>query len=339
MGFRPEYMAIVALVLAGIIVLAISLVWLLLWISGKALRFKIPYAPFGWTSLGLIITIWGLMAYGIYVGRWKLNTTTVDYSHKDIPAAFDGYRIVHISDLHLSTFADRPEKLRLFIDRINGLNPDLVCFTGDLVSIGPEEAEPFTETLKRIKAEDGVISVLGNHDLMIYSMSKGRNGRSEQERLPLVKQLVSYEADSLGWKVLRNSNMEIRRGDGSICILGVDNTNGHDQGFSTISAGDLGKAMEGSSGFRILLSHDPSHWSSEVLPQTDIPLTLSGHTHAAQIRIFGWTPASWVFRQTDGRYDSGDQTLYVNIGLGCTAPARIGANPEITLIRLSPKRS
>ena len=92
--------------------------------------------------------------------------------------------------------------------------------------------------------------------------------------------------------------------------------------------------MEGTDGFRILLTHDPSHWRAEVLPETDIPLTLSGHTHSAQIKIFGWTPAKWSFNEIAGRYDDGDQTLYINVGLGCTAPFRLGVNPEVTVITL-----
>lgn len=114
----------------------------------------------------------------------------------------------------------------------------------------------------------------------------------------------------------------------------MDNANYDNQGFPTIHRGDLRKAMEGTDGFRILLTHDPSHWRAEVLPETDIPLTLSGHTHSAQIKIFGWTPAKWSFNEIAGRYDDGDQTLYINVGLGCTAPFRLGVNPEVTVITL-----
>ena len=117
-------------------------------------------------------------------------------------------------------------------------------------------------------------------------------------------------------------------------IVGVDNKSCSNQGFQTIDSGDLSQAMTGVEGFSILLTHDPSHWEAEVLPDTDIPLTLSGHTHAAQVRILGWSLARLMFRHADGRYDEGGQTLYVNAGLGCTAPFRIGAGPEITIITL-----
>ena len=120
----------------------------------------------------------------------------------------------------------------------------------------------------------------------------------------------------------------------AFALVAVDNTVGREQGFTTINRGNLPKAMEGTGGFRILLTHDPGHWRSEVLPDTDIPLTLSGHTHSAQIRLFGWTPASWMFKEVWGRYDEGGQTLNVNAGLGCTLPVRINCPAEITLITL-----
>ncbi len=136
------------------------------------------------------------------------------------------------------------------------------------------------------------------------------------------------------WNLLRNSSFKIETGDAAITILGVDNRNCSGQGFQTIDCGDLAKAMDGTDGFRILLSHDPSHWEAEVIPETDIQLTLSGHTHAAQLSVFGWNASSLMFRQSYGRYDIGNQTIYVNPGLGCTAPFRIGARPEITVITL-----
>jgi predicted MPP superfamily phosphohydrolase len=278
------------------------------------------------------------MAYGYFVGRWKVESTYVEFAHKDIPKAFDGFRIVHISDLHLSTFDDDRERFMTFIDEINRHNPDLICFTGDMVTIGRSEAEPYTDMLKQLKAKHGVLSVLGNHDFMIYGFDKNKDSEAA------VLELAAYQEEVLGWNLLRNESAVITAEDGStITFIGVDNSNFSNQGFKTINRGDLAKAMEGTEGFRILLSHDPSHWSAEVLPDTDIPLTLSGHTHNAQVKILGWTPASVSFKETAGRYEHKDsdngevQTLYINIGLGCTAPFRIGANPEITLITLRSK--
>lgn len=313
-------------------------IWLMSWIIGKCFGYSLPYSPFGKFTLALLALTLLILCYGVFVGRWKVRTTSFDYENSMVPSEFDGYRVVHISDLHLSTFDDGKKHLEKAVGMINALDADLVCFTGDMVSLSPSETEPYVDVLKGVKARDGVVSVLGNHDFFIYSMAKKPRLHSAAgvtvDPESSLDSLVGFERDSLGWRLLRNENMTISRGEGKITIVGVDNINGTDQGFKTIAKGDLRKAMEGTDGFRILLSHDPSHWSSEVVPTTDIPLTLSGHTHAAQVRIFGWTPSKWVFRHTDGRYDIDGQTLYVNIGLGGTLPLRIGANPEITLITL-----
>ena len=196
------------------------------------------------------------MAYGYYVGRWNIKSTEIEFSHNAIPRAFDGFKIIHISDLHLSTFDDSRERFRGFIDEINRHNPDLVCFTGDLVTLGKKEAEPYTDILKEIRSKYGVLSVLGNHDFMIYGFNQ------KSDRKAAVEELVRYQEETLGWNLLRNESMHIEVEDGSrITFIGVDNANFSNQGFHTIHKGDLNKAMEGTEGFRVLLSHDPSHWS------------------------------------------------------------------------------
>jgi predicted MPP superfamily phosphohydrolase len=173
------------------------------------------------------------------------------------------------------------------------------------------------------------MSILGNHDFFIYSFRDHPQRRQEE-----VERLIGYERQTLGWQLLRNEHCVIHRGADSITLIGVDNTHGAGQGFNTVDHGDLAKAMAGTNGLRILLSHDPSHWAAEVVGKTDIALTLSGHTHAAQFKLLGWTPASWMFRQSAGRYDVGSQTLYVTAGIGCTVPFRVNCPSEITLITL-----
>ncbi|MCQ2336876.1 MAG: metallophosphoesterase [Paludibacteraceae bacterium] len=326
-------LTLTAVVLVLILAALPHIIWLLLYVIGKICGFKVPYAPFGWSAIGLSVLCVILLTYGTYIGRWKYAVTRFEYSNPDVPEAFDGYRIVQISDLHLSTFDDNKQKLTELIDTINAIEPDLICFTGDMVTIGKIEAEPYTNDLQRLTAKNGVISVLGNHDFMIYTLSRSEKPNADTDAE--VEKLSVYERDTLGWNLLRNAHQIIHRGNDSITIIGVDNINSSNQGFKTISRGDLPKAMADTDGFRILLSHDPSHWRAEVVPNTDIPLTLSGHTHAAQVRILGWTPSSWMFSETDGAYTDGNQTLYVNIGLGCTVPFRIGANPEITVITLN----
>lgn len=323
-------MLVTVCIIAGLILALIpNILWFLGWIGCKIAGFGLPYKWFGIATIAILILFWGTLAYGYFIGRWKVESIRVEYAHKDIPKAFDNFRIVHISDLHLSTFDDSPERFKTFIDEINSHCPDLVCFTGDMVTIGRSEAEPYTDILKNISAEYGVLSVLGNHDFMIYGFN------AENDREKAVDDLARYQREVLGWNLLRNEHAVIEAEDGSkMTFLGVDNANFGNQGFRTIHMGDLKKAMEGTDGFRILLSHDPSHWSAEVVPDTDIPLTLSGHTHSAQIKVFGWSPAKWSFVETAGRYDNGDQTLYINVGLGCTAPFRLGVNPEVTVITL-----
>lgn len=307
------------------------IIWFLGWLVSLIFGHHLKYAPFGWTALGLAVAIVLFLSYGFLFGRWQLKVKELNYANVDIPEAFDGFRIVHISDLHLNTFDDRPGKLEKFIETINAQKPDFICFTGDLVTDGCKEAEPYTETLLKLQSKYGVASVLGNHDFLIYE----RRFQNDEERIAALDSLVAYERNTLGWHLLRNSSMKIEAPDGShITIVGVDNKHCWKYGPKAANCGDLPKALDGTGGFRILLSHDPNHWNAEVLPQTDIPLTLSGHTHAAQFMLFNWTPASLIFSRPYGRYDVDGQTLYVNPGLGCTVPFRIGAGPEITVITL-----
>lgn len=327
-----KMMFIASFALGGLLVVVVHLVWLVAWLIGRWGDSVVPYAPFGWTALALVLFAWSVLAYGFFVGRFRLDINNINYTHTEIPPAFKGYKIVHISDLHLSTFDDRPAALQRLVDSINAQQPDVICFTGDLVTMGVSEAEPYRDILRRLHAPDGVISVLGNHDMLIY-----RSWASDAERRSEVSKLVDFERNELGWHLLRNEHLNIVRADDTLTIVGVDNCACKHQGFRTVHAGNLPQAMAGTDGFRILLSHDPTHWRAEVLGKTDIPLTLSGHTHAAQVRLFGWTPAAWAFRETAGRYDSAGQTLYINVGLGGTLPVRLNCPAEITVITLQTK--
>ena len=309
-----------------------------------------PYAPFGWTALSLVLALWLVMAYGFFFGRFRLWVNRTDYTSTDLPAAFDGYRVVHISDLHLSTFDDRPAALQRVVDSINTLQPDLICFTGDLVTMGVAEAQPYTRILRGLRATDGVVSVLGNHDLLIYSRLP------EEQRLAEVERLAAFERDTLGWQLLRNQHLTLTRTAAdtpdiqtltptnpttpqTLTIVGVDNSSCDGQGFRTIYSGDLPKALQGTDGFRLLLSHDPSQWMAEIVDRTPVSLTLSGHTQAGQVRLFGHALSDLMFHQSAGWYNHGIQSLYVNEGIGCTAPIRINCPSEITLITLHTGKS
>lgn len=275
------------------------------------------------------------MLYGYWFGRKQLRVTETTYTSPQVPAAFNGYKIVHISDLHLSSFSDSPAFLQRIIDTINAQQPDLICFTGDFVGFGVEEAIPFTQTLRQLHAKDGIMSVLGNHDFALY-----HHGLTDADKEGKVNQLTTYQRDTLGWQLLRNQSYLIHRDSAYLQIIGVDNTSCKEQGFQTISRGDLIKAMRllgdeaKGENMQILLSHDPSHWRGEVIPKTDIPLTLSGHTHAGQVRLFGYPMSSLMFTESEGWYHMNNQSLHINTGLGCTLPVRIGVPPEITVITL-----
>lgn len=301
---------------------------------------RTPFRPFGYAALFLVFLGWVLIGYGYWVGRFQIEVKPTTYSHTQLPTAFEGYKIVQISDLHLATFADRPSALQRVVDSINAQTPDLICFTGDIVTIGVEEAMPFKAIMQQLHARDGIFSVLGNHDLMIY------RDFSPAERLRQVEQLVAFERDSLGWKVLRDTScVVVRERQGansesvrdSLTIVGVDNCSCEGQGFRSIYHGDLAAAMRNTDGFRILLSHDPTLWRAEVQDRTNIPLTLSGHTHSGQLRLFGHPLAGLLFQETAGWYYHAaeqPQALYVNSGVGCTLPVRVNCPAEITVITL-----
>ena len=326
-----------------------TLVWLLCWIVARLCHHAMPFAPFAYAGLALVLLFIGTMLYGYWFGRFQLRVQPTTYTSPQVPAAFNGYKIVHISDLHLSSFADSPAFLQRVIDTINAQQPDLICFTGDFVGFGVEEALPFTDMLRQLHAKDGIMSVLGNHDFALY-----HHGLTDEQKEQKVEQLTAYQRDTLGWHLLRNQSYIISRNTAHLQIIGVDNTSCQGQGFQTTSRGDLMKAMrllgDEAKGekMQILLTHDPSHWRGEVVPTTDIPLTLSGHTHAGQVRLFGYPLSSLMFTESEGWYHTtqhhttphnttvhhATQSLHINTGLGCTLPIRIGVPPEITIITL-----
>ena len=314
-------MLLCCLVLAALDALVCGLLSLAGWVTFKK--------AFLWGLWSLVLPPL-LIAYGAFIGRNRFEVTEVELTFKDLPEAFDGYRIVHISDIHARSFVGREERLAEAAAMINALEPDLIAFTGDLMTLGPEELITLTEPLSSLTAKDGVVSILGNHDYSMYSDA------SEQQKQEHLKTLIAKERE-LGWNLLLNDNVTIHRGADSIAVIGVENTS---PSHFFPSKGNLPKASEGTEGmFRILLSHDPMHWEAEITGK-DYPLTLSGHTHAMQMNILGWCPSSLMFKQYRGLYTKGDQHLYVNIGLGETIfPARIGARPEITLIQISRLRS
>ena len=335
--------------LFGIVIISVLLallthiIYILAKLSGIVVHFRVSYRPFGIAAL-LLVVVWVLTAiYGNVYGRFRHEVKQVQLSFESLPASFDGLRIVHVSDLHLDGWLGHEKELQQRVDEINALCPDIICFTGDLVSMSPDELRPFVPILRQLRTNSSLLrgnkrgavyAVLGNHDYMPYSRIGVR------ERNTAVAEVVRMEREELGWTVLLNEADVIRRGGDSIAILGCENQSVG--AHPVIQRGDLRKTIQGvdsmfngqCSMFSVLLTHDPSQWRKEVLPETDIPLTLCGHTHAMQLRLLGFTPSKWIYPECDGLYLEGQQYLYVNIGLGGTLPWRIGATPEITLITL-----
>lgn len=320
---------ILTLILCIFLALIPNVLYLVCYIVALPFHYHLPYRFFGYTTLTLVAVCVGLLLYGNLIGRFLHQVKRVNYVNADVPNHFVGYQIVHISDLHLDSWKGHSRQLEKRINEINALNPDLICFTGDMVSMSASEVEPNLEILRKLKAKDGVVSVLGNHDYMPYSRL------SAEQRTLAIDTIVRSQRNELGWKLLLNEHFVLQRGTDSIKIIGCENQSVG--AHSVVQRGDLAKAMgEQKTGeFQLLLTHDPSHWRREVLDKTTIQLTLSGHTHAMQFRIFGWTPSRWLYPECDGLYTENNQTLYVNIGLGGTAPFRIGAKPEITVITLN----
>lgn len=274
-------------------------------------------------AVGLAITL-----YGFTLGYRQLVVKDFDYVSARLPQAFDGYRVVQFSDLHLGTFNGDTTVVRSIVDRINALDADLVVFTGDLVNTTGMELAPYTRLLGQIRARDGVMAVMGNHDYSHYY-----RWTTAADSLQDVKRFKEG-VKSMSWRLLLNENEVVRRGADSIAVLGVEN-----DGRPPFPAlGDLDKAQEGLDDpcFRLLLSHDPSHWLRRVVPETRIDLTLSGHTHGMQFQIGSFSPAAWFYPQWGGAYRQDDgRTLYVSLGVGeALLPFRFGAWPEINQIVL-----
>ena len=270
--------------------------------------------------------VMGYILYGALFGTENFKVRETAILSKDLPQGFENYRIVQISDIHCGSWAGNPQALQKAVNIINAQQPDLIVFTGDLVNNIATEVDEFMPVLSQLKAKDGVYSVLGNHDYAMYI--RWESPEKKEENLNALKQ---KQAD-MNWNLLNNRHVKLYQNGDSIALIGVENSGRPP--FPNYAK--LPEAMEGTEGmFKILLSHDPSSWRREVLPETDIQLTLSGHTHAMQTKIFGFSPSAWVYPEYEGLYTENGQLLYVNIGLGhLMYPLRLGAWPEITLLTL-----
>lgn len=275
--------------------------------------------------VGLVLVLGELyiLFHGTMVGTDRLNIRQVTVEFDDLPKAFDGYRIAQFTDVHLGSMKD--ELMLRAVTAIDDMRPDLIVFTGDIQNMGPDELPRFAQTLKRLKAKDGVMSVLGNHDYSRYV------NLPPDEALRNERMTRDFET-SVGWQLLLNYNRIVRRGSDSIVIAGGEN-----DGRPPFPAkADLKKAMRGihAKSFVVMLQHDPSAWRRHILPLTNAQLTLSGHTHGGQISLFGLRPTELVGKEDDGLYVEGKRKLFVSTGLGGFVPFRFYMNPEVVEITL-----
>ena len=276
-----------------------------------------------YVGLVLVLAELYILFHGTMVGTDRLNVRQVTIEFDDLPKAFDGYRIAQFTDVHLGSMKD--ELMLRAVTAIDDMRPDLIVFTGDIQNMGPDELPRFAQTLKRLKAKDGVMSVLGNHDYSRYV------NLPPDEALRNERMTRDFET-SVGWQLLLNDNRIVRRGSDSIVIAGGEN-----DGRPPFPAkADLKKTMRGihAKSFVVMLQHDPSAWRRHILPQTNAQLTLSGHTHGGQISLFGLRPTELVGKEDDGLYVEGKRKLFVSTGLGGFVPFRFYMNPEVVEITL-----
>lgn len=372
----------------GLLIVAVSLPWrnvssslvpkmwmLYTWLS----IYVVKGSVLSWQLVGLIPRLWkdrrmqlglyvglpvglvcfGLMWWGALAGRRQIEMVRVDVASPRLPQTFEGFTIAQISDLHLGTWGNDTSFISALVDSVNAQRPDLIAFTGDLVNRSSSETAPFVRILSRLHAPCGVISVMGNHDYGDYA-----NWTTEQAHHADVDRLRATQR-SMGWLLLDNAYTSLVRGSDTIYIIGVENWG--EPPFS--SYGDLAAALSThvrpgddtrlpakGSAYKLLLSHNPEHWRLRVRHESDIDLTLSGHTHAMQFAVGSrsrrFSPAVWRYPAWGGLYTTASadadalpvrsytagnsSQLYVNIGAGEVGlPFRIGAAPEITLITLT----
>lgn len=306
-------------------------------VSGNSAAFTLPQRRrfLSLLGLGMAALPFGALLYGMYKGKYNFKVLKYTMEYEDLPNAFDGYQITQISDVHSGSFDNR-NKIKYAIDLINQQKSDLLLFTGDMVNNKSEEMHPWKDLFATLKAKDGKFSVLGNHDYGDYV--EWESVAAKQQNLEDLKALQR----EIGFDLLLNENRFIEKDGKRLALIGVENWG--KGGFK--KAGDLQKAKKGidKNDFKILMTHDPSHWEEEVIPDDyHYHLTLSGHTHGMQFGIeipgwFKWSPVKWRYKQWAGIYEEMGQFINVNRGFGFLGyPGRVGIWPEITVITLKKK--
>lgn len=292
----------------------------------------IPRSTFlNWLGLGVSSTLFFSLLYG-FGNKYKYQLVHKKVNIKNLPAAFKGFKIIHISDIHSGSLKEKAS-VQKGIELIQKQNADLILFTGDIVNDRATEMEDWKDVFGQLTAPKGVFSTLGNHDYGDYVQWPSK--AAKEENLNALKQVHA----SMGWKLLMNENVSIEQGGAQIKLVGIENW-GAKARFPKY--GKMDEAMAGidPNEIIILMSHDPSHWEAQVIVEyPHVDLMLSGHTHGMQFGLenpyFKWSPVQWVYKQWAGLYQQGAQQLYVNRGFGFLGyPGRVGIMPEITVLEL-----
>ncbi|MBX2932481.1 MAG: metallophosphoesterase [Chitinophagaceae bacterium] len=285
-----------------------------------------------WLGIGAGAAFFGTLLYG-FSNKYHYQLRKVALSFNNLPTAFKGFKIIQISDIHSGSFQNK-KAVEKGIKMILEQQPDMILFTGDLVNDRHEEMLEYIDIFSKLKAPYGVYSILGNHDYGDYIFWKSEEAK--QENVEKLKQIHAQ----MGWRLLMNEHVVIEKDTDAFALLGIENW-GAKAHFPKY--GKMKEAYKGAEkyAFKILMSHDPSHWDAEVRKKyTDIDLMLAGHTHGMQFGIenpyFKWSPVQWMYKQWAGLYEEDNQKLYVNRGFGFIGyPGRVGILPEITLIELA----
>lgn len=285
-----------------------------------------------WLGLAVGGTLFTSLVYG-FSNKYNYKVKKVNLNYGNLPSAFKGLKIVQISDIHCGSFNNK-DAVKKGVEKIMQQQPDLILFTGDLVNNTSDEMNNYMDVFNQLKAPLGVYSILGNHDYGDYH--EWPDKEAKVQNLERLKQIHS----EIGWRLLLNENVLLQKDGQQIALIGVENWSSKAR-FPKY--GKLSQAYAGTETipFKILMSHDPSHWDSEVRTNyRDIDLMLSGHTHGMQFGVdipwLKWSPVQYVYKQWAGLYEQGAQKLYVNRGFGFIGyPGRVGILPEITLIHLT----
>lgn len=316
-----------------------GMLWLMTKMFSKTGADFVPDGPgisrsvfLSWAGIAAGTGLFATLIYG-FSNKYNYQVKKIKLRFSNLPRAFQGLRILHISDIHSGSFTNK-QAVQKGVDLALAQHPDIILFTGDLVNDKATEMQNYMDVFSRIAAPMGVFSTLGNHDYGDYT--SWPSAAAKKQNLENLKKIHG----TLGWRLLMNEHIILERQGEKIALLGIENWSAFG---SFPKYGKLDEAYKGTEHypFKILMSHDPSHWDAQIrIEYPDIDLTLAGHTHGMQFGVenpyFKWSPVQWFYKRWAGLYEEGKQKLYVNRGWGFIGyPGRVGILPEITVIELT----